>query len=166
MKVKQIFLFAISVLVFFVTCPAQTGGQYTVTQSVIAGGGTTNSAGSSFTVAGTSGQSVAGQQTTGFLYSQNAGFWAGDGLPSLVSINGQIQTPDGLGLRNSTINLLDQNKVILQSATSSSFGFFSFQNVPVSTNYILRVVSRRFRFMPVQLFVSSQVNDLILIGLE
>ena len=167
MKVKQIFLFAISVLVFFLTCPAQSGGQYTVTQSVIAGGGTTNSAGSSFAVAGTSGQPVAGQRATGILYSQHAGFWMDDGVAvsSMVSVNGQVQTVDGAGIRNVTVTIKDGNG-FSQSAVSSAFGFYSFQNVPVGGSYTLTVTSRKFRFALTQISVSAQVDNLILYGLE
>jgi hypothetical protein len=57
---------------------AQSGGQFTVTKSVIAGGGGRVSGGT-FTLDGTIGQPVAGTQSTGANFSLIAGFWGGGG---------------------------------------------------------------------------------------
>jgi hypothetical protein len=53
---------------------AQSGGNFTITQSVIAGGGQ-NSAGAAFSVDGTIGQAVAGNTPVGAPFSLASGFW-------------------------------------------------------------------------------------------
>jgi hypothetical protein len=55
---------------------AQSGGQFTITKSVIAGGGG-RVAGGVFTVDGTIGQAVAGGPSTGGTFSITSGFWGG-----------------------------------------------------------------------------------------
>src|SRR5688572_927579 len=55
---------------------AQSGGQFTITKSVIAGGGG-RATGGTFTVDGTIGQSVAGGPSTGATFTLISGFWGG-----------------------------------------------------------------------------------------
>ena len=123
-----------------------SGGQFALSQSTIASGGSQNAAGGQFTVAATSGQAVAGQKATGIMYSQHAGFWMDEGVAvsSMVSVNGQVQTVDGAGIRNVTVTIKDGNG-FSQSAVSSAFGFYSFQNVPVGGSYTLTVTSRNLK---------------------
>ncbi|MGQ0542053.1 MAG: hypothetical protein ACT4O9_09425, partial [Blastocatellia bacterium] len=59
----QAFFGAVSVLALTLIVSAQTGGTFTITKSVIAGGGG-RTAGGAFTVDGTIGQSVAGTTST------------------------------------------------------------------------------------------------------
>lgn len=56
---------ALACFASFSVISAQSGGTYTITQSVVASGGSTASSGGQFTIAGTMGQSVAGQPSTG-----------------------------------------------------------------------------------------------------
>ncbi|HEV8590991.1 MAG TPA: VCBS repeat-containing protein, partial [Pyrinomonadaceae bacterium] len=58
------------------TVAAQSGGTFTITKSVIAGGGG-HAAGGTFTIDGTIGQAVAGGPVTGGTFSVNSGFWGG-----------------------------------------------------------------------------------------
>ena len=54
----------------------QSGGTFTITKSVIAGGGG-RTTGGTFTLDGTIGQSVAGTNSTGGTFSLISGFWGG-----------------------------------------------------------------------------------------
>jgi hypothetical protein len=54
---------------------AQTGGNYQITQSVIASGGGQNSTGGNFSLDGTIGQPIAGTVSTGSSFSVSGGFW-------------------------------------------------------------------------------------------
>jgi len=67
------------------TVSAQSGGQYTVTQSVIAGGGGQGSTGGVYTADGTAGQAAAGTTSAGGVYGSFAGFWIADAAPGTVS---------------------------------------------------------------------------------
>ena len=61
---------------------AQSGGDYTITQSVIAGGGGT-SAGEGYTLSGTVGQHDAGT-LRGDTYVLEGGYWGGVGASTTV----------------------------------------------------------------------------------
>jgi hypothetical protein len=66
------------VLVFSSNAIAQSGGTFTITKSVIAGGGG-HSTGGTFTLDGTIGQAVAGTTSTGAPFTMISGFWEGGG---------------------------------------------------------------------------------------
>src|SRR5687767_3756668 len=68
----------LSVTVVVLNANAQSGGQFTITKSVIAGGGGASSAGT-FTLAGTIGQPLAGGPSSGANFSLISGFWGGGG---------------------------------------------------------------------------------------
>ncbi len=68
-------LFFITILFFASTIYGQTGGNYQITQSVIASGGGQNSTGGNFSIDGTIGQPIAGTTSTGLSYSLSSGFW-------------------------------------------------------------------------------------------
>ncbi len=71
-----------------------------------------------------------------------------------VTVDGKVVTPDGRGLRNATVSITDAQGIV-QTATTSSFGFFSFGNINSGQTYTLRVSSRLYRFAA----RSVQVND-------
>ena len=70
------FTAACLVLFLSILAPAQTGGNYTITQSVVAGGGGQSSTGGTFSLDGTIGQSVAGGALVGSPFSVTSGFWS------------------------------------------------------------------------------------------
>lgn len=82
-----------------------------------------------------------------------------------VSISGRVLTPNGNGLRNATVNLIDEQG-IRRIATTSSFGVFQFDNVPAGETYLITVGSKRYRFAPTFLPVVDTVSDIVLVGLE
>ncbi len=63
------------ILSFFPGIQGQTGGNFTITQSVVAGGGGQQSAGGTFSLDGTIGQSIAGGASSGSPFSVTSGFW-------------------------------------------------------------------------------------------
>jgi hypothetical protein len=109
---------------------AQTGGNFTITQSVIAGGGQ-NSAGGAFSVDGTVGQAVAGANLTGGMFSLAVGFWtfnpfAGQGFESDVAPrnggDGVVQSNDVVQVQRFQIGLdLPFQTNELQRADSAPF---------------------------------------------
>src|SRR5688572_213017 len=64
-----------AILLLSVSVISQSGGNFTITKSVIAGGGG-RSSGGAFTVTGTIGQSIAGRSSTGSGFTVISGFWA------------------------------------------------------------------------------------------
>ncbi len=92
---------------------------------------------------------------------------AGKCLPTQppVIVDGKVLTSDGRGLRNATVSITDSQGVV-RTATTSSFGFFSFDNVAVGQTYTLRVSSRLFRFAPQTVQVNGNLTLPDFVGLE
>lgn len=82
-----------------------------------------------------------------------------------VSITGRLLTPDGRGLRNAVVTIIDRQG-IRRFATTSSFGIFRFDEVDVGETYVITVTSKRYRFASQVLVVTDQIDDLVLVGLE
>jgi hypothetical protein len=82
-----------------------------------------------------------------------------------VTVSGKVLTSDGRGLRNATVLMTDsQNNV--RPATTSSFGFFSFDNVLTGDTYTFRVQSRSFRYSPQSMLITAATTLPDFVGLE
>jgi phosphatidate phosphatase APP1 len=75
------------------------------------------------------------------------GVTVGASAPSF-SVTGKVLTPEGAGLRNAQVRLISSVDGSVRTATTSSFGIYSFTNVPNSGEYTLTVRSKRYRFAP------------------
>lgn len=80
-------------------------------------------------------------------------------------VTGQVTTPDGRGLRNAVV-LITGPDGVTRSATTSSFGFYTFDDVGAGREYTLRINSRRYRFANRTLTVNNNVADFNFVGLE
>lgn len=85
--------------------------------------------------------------------------------PTIATVSGRVATPSGLGLRNAIVTITDPQGV-RRTATTSSFGVYSFSNVPTGFNYILSVSSKRYRFTPQMVPVSGNLSNVDFFGLE
>ena len=82
------------------------------------------------------------------------------------SLSGRIFTSDGTtGLRNATVSLADSFGV-RRTATTSSFGFYSFDNVATGMDYTITISSRRFRYQPRTVQINADLTDVNFTGLE
>ncbi len=127
---------------------AQSGGSYSVTQSVIGGIGG-NSTGGSYELDGTGGQPLAGGDSTGGGYGVAGGYWPM--LPIAptsagISIGGKVQDVDGRPIRNMTVTLVGGPLSAPRTAKTNGFGAFRFDGVELGYTYVVGVVSRRFGF--------------------
>ncbi len=148
-----------------VTSFAQSGGLFVIPKSVIAGGGG-NSNGGIFVLDGTVGQSVAGTSSTGGDFAVTGGFWGGAAATATnVTISGRVSTPTGLGLRNAVVSLIDSTGV-RRIATTSSFGLYIFEMVPVGQSYTMTVGSKRYRFAPQFVAIQGTLTNINFVGLE
>lgn len=66
-------------------------------------------------------------------------------LAALASISGKVSTADGKGIRNARVMLTDSNGTS-RIVTTSTFGYFRFDDLTVGETYILQVSSKRFIF--------------------
>jgi len=85
---------------------------------------------------------------------------------AVVTIAGRVTTPSGNVLRNVVVSLIDTQGVRV-TATTGSFGRFTFADVATGQTYILGVSTKRYRFAPQTLqnvIGSLDVGDLV--GLE
>ena len=71
-----------------------------------------------------------------------------------ANVSGRVLTSDGRGLRNATVSITNSQGVS-RTATTSSFGFFSFDNIATGDTYTIRVASRLYRYTP----QTVQIND-------
>jgi hypothetical protein len=163
-KVYLAILFGVLLLPTFAA--AQAGGQFAITQSVIAGGGA-NSNSVNFGVTGTAAQAAAGVNSTGDQFSVTGGFWQAFFAPTaaLVSVSGKVTTANGFGIANVRVSMINQTGET-QTAVSNSFGNFRFAEVPAGEIYVFTVHSRRYQFsVPSQvLSVTDNVSDLAFIA--
>lgn len=92
-----------------------------------------------------------------------AGAFACSSLP--VTVSGRVMSADGRGLRNTIVNITGPNSFV-SHATTSSFGFYQFQDIPAGQTYTVSISSRLFRFAPQTVEVSGNILNLDFIGLE
>ena len=155
----------LTLAVFTAAVAAQSGGPFRIEKSVIAGGGG-QTTGGQFILDATIGQHIAGTTSAGGTFELGSGFWGGGATPSAnVTVSGRVLTSDGRGLRNTAVSMTSSQGVV-RTATTSSFGLFSFDGVSTGDVFTFRVLSRLFRFSP----QAVQVTDILtlpdFVGLE
>ncbi len=103
----------------------------------------------------------------GFAVSQAAEFTVfGDAVAvSNATISGQVMTPDGRGIRNTVVSVIDASGN-RRTGTTSTFGFFTIEDIPTGVAYTVSVSSRRYRFTPQTVFLSENVSGLQFFGQE
>lgn len=162
----KVYLAILFGVLLFPPSMAQTGGQFAVTQSVIANGGA-NSAGGNFDITGTNAQPNADDNSTGGQFSVQSGFWQAFFAPTaaLVSVSGRVTTANGIGITNVRVSMTRQTGVGA-TAVTNTFGNFRFTEVPAGEIYVFTVHSRRYNFSdPTQvLSVNDNVGDLLFIA--
>ena len=84
---------------------------------------------------------------------------------SLATVDGKVLTADLRGVRNTTVSMTNSQGVV-RTATTSSFGFFSFANVVTADTYTIRISSRLYRFSPQTVQVNGNLTLPDFVGLE
>lgn len=82
-----------------------------------------------------------------------------------VGISGRVLTPTGLGLRNALVTLTDSGGV-RRTSTTSSFGLYSFSDLRPGESYTVGINSKRYRFAPRTLVMSTDLTNIDFVGLE
>jgi serine protease AprX len=80
-------------------------------------------------------------------------------------VTGRVLTPSGATLRNAVVALTNSNGARL-TATTSSFGVYSFNGVRAGETYIMGVSSKRYRFASRSATVNGSLTDVDFVGLE
>lgn len=91
--------------------------------------------------------------------SENTAFVPLTGAPvTSASVSGRVMTPSGQGLMKAYVTIADAGGVI-QTARTSSFGYYQFENIPTGSMYTVSVSSKRFLFTPRQVNVNGVLAD-------
>lgn len=109
-------------------------------------------------------------------YSRPAGTTASDNFlvddvelqaaaPTIATITGRVLTPSGTALRNAPVAMINPEGIRV-TATTSSFGVFTFNNVQTGRTYTMTVSSKRYRFAPRTLDVNGNLIGVDFVGLE
>lgn len=170
MKIKTPLIIICLSLLLVSIAAGQSGGNYTITQSVIAGGGGQNSTGGTFSLDGTIGQAVAGGGVQQYPYRLQSGFWTASLLnptAASVTVGGRVLNSAGRGIRNVLIVMTDSTGA-MRTALSTSFGYYSFADVPAGETYILSARAKRFAFaQPTQVVsVSEETTEINFIAYD
>ncbi|MEQ1603867.1 MAG: SpoIID/LytB domain-containing protein [Pyrinomonadaceae bacterium] len=82
-----------------------------------------------------------------------------------VTISGRVTSPGGTSIRNAIVALTDPQG-IRRTATTSSFGIYSFSNVNVGLTHSISVANKRYRFSPQVLQINGSLTNVDFTGQE
>ncbi len=85
--------------------------------------------------------------------------------PQSAELSGKVTTPDGRGLVNAVVTLLD-SKGMVRNVVTGSFGYFRFADIEIGTIGLVTVSSKRYRFSSRTVQVLGGSNNLNLVALE
>lgn len=140
-----------------------SGGSFTITKSVIAGGGA-EMQNQSRVIQSTAGQTVAGGKSNGGAFSLSSGFWTPDNLAptaAAVTVGGRVTTAQGNGIRNARVTIHFPSGET-RSTLTGDLGFYRFSDVEAGEVYIFTVSSKRFVFPQVTqaVMISEERDDI------
>lgn len=123
-----------------------SGGSFTMTQSVIAGGGGEMQQDAK-NLGGTIGQPLAGLNLSGNQYRHYSGFWIQARLtqPNSAVAGGRVLNAEGKGIRNVQVTITFPNGEA-RTVVCGAAGYYSFAEVPTGKNYVVTVAAKRFTF--------------------
>jgi hypothetical protein len=130
---------------------AQSGGNFQISNSVIAAGGgeSKDAVNNRFGHQSTAGEHAAGTLLGNPPYSQTAGFWASEvaigPTAAYASISGRILTSDGAALAGTAINLGGTQTA---AAITDANGVYAFADLEVGGFYIITPARANYSFNP------------------
>ncbi|HEY0459108.1 MAG TPA: choice-of-anchor Q domain-containing protein [Pyrinomonadaceae bacterium] len=75
-----------------------------------------------------------------------------------VSVSGQVLTSNGGGISRAKVSITDQNGET-RWATTNSFGFYRFDEIPAAENYIIGAQHKRYQFSSRVIAVSDNIQN-------
>ena len=124
-----------------------SGGTYTLTKTVVAGGGTPMQ-NAPENLHATAGQTSAGIKSTGGNFSLYSGFWTPDDFAPTAATavaGGRIKTADGRGIKNVVVSIIFPSGET-RTTVSTAFGYYRFADIPSGDTYIFSVAAKRYTF--------------------
>ena len=98
-----------------------------------------------------------------FLGGWGIEFMAGTAADGIVS--GRVLTPEGAGLRGARVTMID-SRGVARVVTTSSLGYYQFDEVETGETYIIGVASRRYRFASKPITISDSLTEVDFVGIE
>lgn len=145
---------------------AQSGGVFSIEQSVIAsGGGMSSDTGGVFSLGSTIGQSLATTDpSSGGTFNLRSGFRTPAAFAPTaagVTVGGRVLTFRGRGIFRAQVSITDAAGT-RRTGITNPFGYFRFEDMAAGQTYILSVKAKRFQFgQPTQvLFVTENLTEL------
>lgn len=124
-----------------------SGGTFTLTKTVIAGGGA-ELQNQTRAAQNTSGQAIAGGVSSGGTFSLRTGFWIPENFAPTaapITVSGRVMTKQGKGIRNASVTILFPTGET-RSTSTGFYGAYSFGDIEAGQTYIFTVSSKRFAF--------------------
>ena len=81
------------------------------------------------------------------------------------AVSGRVLTPNGRGLRNAQVTIVDQSGTA-RTVTTSSFGYYQFDGIASGAVYTIGVASRQYRFAARTVEITDNISDFDFVGLE
>ena len=82
-----------------------------------------------------------------------------------VTISGRVTTPDGVGLRNATVTIVDRAG-FARTVTTSSFGYYQFDDLAFGETYTIGIASRQYRFAARTIEATNSLTNVDFTGRE
>jgi Tol biopolymer transport system component len=86
-------------------------------------------------------------------------------LLPVVRISGRAMTPGGSGLRNAVVRLTD-SAGLGRTVTTSTLGYYSFDDLKPGASYTIAISSKRYRFLSRSVNFETNVADVDFVGEE
>lgn len=125
-----------------------SGGDFTITQSIVTPGNTHTENSNTFLLTGTLGQNLAGKTSSGAPFQLRSGFWFSDLAPTAagVTVSGRVVGFNDKGIPGVTVVLFGGSDAVERTAKTDVRGNFKFEDVEVGQFYILSVQQDRYVF--------------------
>ncbi len=82
-----------------------------------------------------------------------------------ATVSGRVITQEGSGLRGAKVTMVD-SLGRAKTVTTSSLGYYQFDEIETGGTYIIAVSSKRFRFSPRVVQVNDSLTDVDFVGIE
>ena len=82
-----------------------------------------------------------------------------------AKVSGRVLTADGNGLRGARVTMIDSRGMV-RTVTTSSLGYYLFDEVEIGETYVIGVVSRRYRFASRPVTVDDSLTEVDFVGIE
>ena len=157
--VQHSLITATALFLTVVAALGQSGGPFTIQQSVIANGGG-NAAAAPFTVEVTHAQPTAHAGMSNGSFAIMSGFWNPIFAPTAapVSISGRVVDAEGRSIMSVSITCSDVYGNVRTTRTGA-FGLYRFADLAAGETYIIRINSRRYFFAPRVVNANEDVVD-------